>query len=393
MKYSLGFNTWTDSEKKSAVNVINSGQYTMGKKVREFEKKFAKKFGSKYATMVNSGSSANLLMLTTLRYYKKILKKKVSRPNIIVPTIGWSTSYYPVHQNGFKLVFVDVDEMSLNIDPKEVEKVIDKNTVAILAINLLGNSCNFSELKKIAKKNNLILLEDNCESLGAKYKNKFCGTHGLMASHSLFFSHHLQTMEGGVILTDDKNINDFLKSLRAHGWCRDLPKRNRLYKKSNDKFKDKFVFITPGYSVRPLEIEAAVGLVQLKKFDHFLKIRKINSKIFKNLFENKSWCKIQQEEKDSISSWYGFNIVLTGNLKNKRKLIINKLEKNKIEVRPTMTGNFLKNPVMKFLDHSAKGKFNKSKYIDKNGFFVGNYPKDLTKELNFLYKLIEQEIK
>ena len=139
--------------------------------------------------MVNSGSSANLLMLTALRYYKKILKKKVSRPNIIVPTIGWSTSYYPVHQNGFKLVFVDVDEMTLNIDPTEVEKVIDKNTVAILAINLLGNSCNFSELKKIAKKNNLIILEDNCESLGAKYQNKFCGTHGLMASHSLFFSH------------------------------------------------------------------------------------------------------------------------------------------------------------------------------------------------------------
>ena len=393
MKYSLGFNTWTDSERKSAVNVINSGQYTMGKKVKEFEKKFAKKFRSKYATMVNSGSSANLLMLTALKYYKKILKKKITHPNIIVPTIGWSTSYYPIHQNGFKLVFVDVNEMTLNIDPTEVEKAINKNTVAIMAINLLGNSCNFVELKKIAKKNNLILIEDNCESLGAKYKNKYCGTHGLMASHSLFFSHHLQTMEGGVILTNNRDINDFLKSLRAHGWCRDLPKKNKLYKKSNDKFKDKFIFVTPGYSVRPLEIEAAIGLVQLKKFDNFLKIRKNNSKVFQNLFDNKNWCKIQKEEKDSISSWYGFNIILSGELKNKRKLIVNKLVKNNIEVRPTMTGNFLKNPVMKFLNYSAKGKFYKSENIEKNGFFVGNYPKDLSKELNFLYKLIEEEIK
>lgn len=392
MKYSLGFNTWTDSEREAAVKIINGGQYTMGKKVKEFEKKFAKKFGSKYATMVNSGSSANLLMLATLKNYKKILKKNVSRPNIIVPTIGWSTSYYPIYQNGFKIIFVDVNETTLNIDPLEVEKAINKNTVAIMAINLLGNSCNFSALKKITKMNNLILLEDNCESLGAKYKNKHCGTHGLMASHSLFFSHHIQTMEGGVILTNDKDVNDFLKSLRAHGWCRDLPNKNNLFKKSKNKFKDKFTFITPGYSLRPLEIEAAIGLVQLKKFDYFLKIRKNNSKIFQNLFGNKNWCRIQQEEKNSTSSWYGFNIILSGVLKNKRNLIIKKLEKNKIEVRPTMTGNFLKNPVMKYLNFSAKGKFNNSENIDRNGFFVGNYPKDLNKELNFLYKIIKEEI-
>ena len=393
MKYPLGFNTWSEQEKNSAKKIIDSGFFTMGKTVKKFEEKFAKKFSSKYATMVNSGSSANLLMLSVLKNYKKILKKKnISKPNIIAPTVGWSTSYYPICQNNFKINFVDVNIKTLNIDPTKVEKAIDKNTVAILAINLLGNPCDFLKLKNIAEKNDLILIEDNCESLGAKYQNKFCGTHGLMGTHSLFFSHHMQTMEGGVILIDNKDIDNFLKSLRAHGWCRDLPKKNNLYKKSNNKFKDHYVFITPGYSVRPLEIEAAVGLIQLKKFDKFMKIRLKNYLTFKNLFRDKSWCRIQEQEKKSFSSWFGFNLILTGKLKNKRKLIINKLQKNQIEVRPTMTGNFLNNPVMKFLDYKAKGSFKNSQNIDKNGFFVGNYPKDLTKELNYLFKKIKEEI-
>ena len=392
MKYPLGHNTWDLKEKRAAIKVLNSGFFTMGKKVKEFEKKFARKFNAKYATMVNSGSSANLLMISTLKNLKKILKKKkIKKPNIIAPVIGWSTSYYPICQNGFEINFVDVDLNTLNICPNEVEKAIDKNTVGILAINLLGNPCNFEKLQAISKKNNLILIEDNCESLGAKYNSKFCGTYGIMGTHSLFFSHHMQTMEGGVILTDDKDVDDFLKSLRAHGWCRDLPKKNNLYKKSNNKFKDHFVFITPGYSLRPLEIEAAVGLIQLKKLDKFLKVRNKNSIIFQKLFSNKNWCKIQKQEKNAKSSWYGFNLTLTGVLKNKRNKIIPRLIKNKIEVRPTMTGNFLNNPVKKFLNFKAKGNYRNAKNIDQNGFFVGNYPKDLSKELNYLYKILEKE--
>lgn len=393
MKYPLGHNTWNLEEKRAAIKVLDSGFFTMGKKVKEFEEKFASKFGSKYATMVNSGSSANLLMMNVVKNLKKIIKKKnIKKPNIIAPAVGWSTSYYPICQSGFEINFVDVDLDTLNICPKEVEKVIDKNTVGILAINLLGNPCNFEKLNKIVKKNNLVLLEDNCESLSAKYNSKFCGTFGLMGTHSLFFSHHMQTMEGGVILTNDRDTNDYLKSLRAHGWCRELPKKNNLYKKSNDKFKDHFVFITPGYSLRPLEIEASVGLVQLKKLDRFIKIRKQNSIVFQKLFSNKSWCKIQKQEKKSQSSWYGFNLILTGKLKNKRKNVISKLIKNKIEVRPTMTGNFLKNPVMKYLNFKAKGTFKNSKNIDHNGFFVGNYPKDLSNELNYLYKILVSEV-
>ena len=173
--------------------------------------------------MVNFGSSANLLMITLLKYYDKIIKKKTRKPNIIVPAIGWSTSYFPIAQMGYELNFVDVDLKTLNIDTQKIEKSIDKNTIAILAINLLGNPCDFNSLNKISKKHKLELIEDNCESMGATLNKKYCGTFGLMSSHSLFFAHHMQTME--VDLTNNKDINNYLKSLRAHGWCRDLPKR------------------------------------------------------------------------------------------------------------------------------------------------------------------------
>lgn len=141
-----------------------------------------------------------------------------------------------------------------------------------------------------------------------------------------------------------------------------------------------------------MEIKSAVGLVQLERLNSFLKLRNNNAKIFQNLFENKNWCQIQIQEKNSISSWYGFNLVLKGQLENQREKIIKKLLKNNIEIRPTMTGNFLNNPVIKYLNHMAKGTFKNAEIVDKNGFFVGNYPKDLSKQLNILYKLIEEEI-
>ncbi len=393
MKYKLGFDTWSKEEESSIKKVVSSGNYTMGSNVEKFEMKFSKYFGSKYATMVNSGSSANLIMMSVLKYFPEFLKIKTKNPNIIVPAIGWSTSYFPISQCGFKLNFVDVDENTLNIDTKKVEKAIDKNTVGILAINLLGNPCNFLDLQNICNKKKLILLEDNCESLGSKFKNKYSSTIGLMGSNSFFFSHHLQTMEGGIILTNSKKINEITKSLRAHGWVRNLPFKNTLYKKKGDNFKDQFTFILPGYALRPLEFQGAIGMIQLKKFSKFLNIRKKNAKLFKKLFSNQKWCSIQKEEGKSISSWYGFNLLLKGKLKNKRDKIIKKLISKNIEVRPTMTGNFLKNPVIKYLNHKISGKLTNSNYIDKNGFFFGNYPKNLDNELKRVYSIILEEYK
>ena len=385
IKYNLASDSW-DGEEISAINdVIKSNRYTMGPKVKKFEDEFASHFNSDYAIMVNSGSSANLLMIASLFYSKEYDLKEGDE--VIVPAVSWSTTYYPVHQYGLKLVFVDVDRDTLNISPEEIKKAISPKTKVIFAVNLLGNPCEFDEIIRICKKNNIILIEDNCESLGAKYQEKFTGTCGIMGSFSFFFSHHLQTMEGGMILTNDKNLYELCVSLRAHGWIRDLPDDNSIEKKTGNSFHDSFNFVTPGYGIRPLEMSGAIGSVQLQKLPIFISNRKKNAIIFKSLFENESNIAIQQETE--VSSWFGFSLLLKNKLSSFRDDLINILMENNIECRPIVAGNFTKNPVIKFMDYDIRGELSASDEIDKNGFFVGNDFRDLKNEIHYLHDLIK----
>ena len=385
IKYNLASDSW-DGEEISAINdVIKSNRYTMGPKVKKFEDEFASHFNSDYAIMVNSGSSANLLMIASLFYSKEYDLKEGDE--VIVPAVSWSTTYYPVHQYGLKLVFVDVDRDTLNISPEEIKKAISPKTKIIFAVNLLGNPCEFDEIIRICKKNNIILIEDNCESLGAKYQEKFTGTCGIMGSFSFFFSHHLQTMEGGMILTNDKNLYELCVSLRAHGWIRDLPDDNSIEKKTGNSFHDSFNFVTPGYGIRPLEMSGAIGSVQLQKLPIFISNRKKNATIFKSLFENEPNIAIQQETE--VSSWFGFSLLLTNKLSSFRDDLINILMENNIECRPIVAGNFTKNPVIKFMDYDICGELSASDEIDKNGFFVGNDFRDLKNEIHYLHDLIK----
>ena len=386
IKYNLACDSW-DSDEISAINdVIKSNRYTMGPKVKKFEDEFASHFNSDYAIMVNSGSSANLLMIASLFYSKEYDLKEGDE--VIVPAVSWSTTYYPVHQYGLKLVFVDVDRDTLNISPEEIKKAISPKTKIIFAVNLLGNPCEFDEIIRICKKNNIILIEDNCESLGAKYQEKFTGTCGIMGSFSFFFSHHLQTMEGGMILTNDKNLYELCVSLRAHGWIRDLPDDNSIEKKTGNSFHDSFNFVTPGYGIRPLEMSGAIGSVQLQKLPIFISNRKKNATIFKSLFENEPNIAIQQETE--VSSWFGFSLLLTNKLSSFRDDLINILKENNIECRPIVAGNFTKNPVIKFMDYDICGELSASDEIDKNGFFVGNDFRDLKNEIHYLHDLIKE---
>ncbi len=386
IKYNLASDSW-DSEEISAINdVIKSNRYTMGLKVKKFEDEFASHFNSDYAIMVNSGSSANLLMIASLFYSKEYDLKEGDE--VIVPAVSWSTTYYPVHQYGLKLVFVDVDRDTLNISPEKIKKAISPKTKVIFAVNLLGNPCEFDEIIRICKKNNIILIEDNCESLGAKYQEKFTGTCGIMGSFSFFFSHHLQTMEGGMILTNDKNLYELCVSLRAHGWIRDLPDDNSIEKKTGNSFHDSFNFVTPGYGIRPLEMSGAIGSVQLQKLPIFISNRKKNATIFKSLFENEPNIAIQQETE--VSSWFGFSLLLTNKLSSFRDDLINILKENNIECRPIVAGNFTKNPVIKFMDYDIRGELSASDEIDKNGFFVGNDFRDLKNEIHYLHELFKE---
>ena len=383
--YSLASDSWDDLEVNAINDVIKSNRYTMGSRVLKFEKEFSNFFDVDYALMLNSGSSANLLAIASM-----ILDDDVDLnpgDEVIVPAVSWSTTFSPVSQYGLKLNFVDINLDTLNIDENLIENAINEKTKAIFAVNLLGNSCNFKKLKDICNKNNLILLEDNCESLGAKYENKYTGTIGNVGTFSFFFSHHMQTMEGGMLVTNNKKTYELANSMRAHGWIRDLPDNNSLFKKTGNNFEDSFKFITPGYSIRPLEMSGAIGSVQLKKINGFIENRRKNAKFFNELFGENEDIIIQKEV--GISSWFGFSIILRNNLKNKRSEIIEKLSIANIETRPIVAGNFTKNPTIKYMDHTISGELKNSEYIDENGFFVGNDHRDLKTKIVLLHETLK----
>ena len=384
--YPLASSSWDYIEHNAIIEQLDTGNLTMGEKVENFEKRFAEHFGAKYAVMVNSGSSANLLIVAALTLLSKYDFK--NGDEIIVPALGWSTSYAPFTQHGLKLKFVDVDYQTLNIDPEKINNAISKKTKAVLAINILGNPIEFKKIKKICDRNKLLLIEDNCESLGAKYGKRFAGNFGVAASHSFFFSHHIQTIEGGMITTNDRDICEYIRSLRSHGWNRDSLEKDSFSKSPICKFQDKFNFILPGYNLRPNELNGVVGLAQLQKFPKLLKARKENARIFKKLFDNQPYCSIQKCEHDS--SWYAFSILLEGVLQNKRNYIINELYNYGIETRPVVTGNFLKNPVCNFMNHEISGVLKNVENIDRSGFYVGNSHYNLENQLSKLAEIIHK---
>jgi len=382
--YSLASSTWDDNELEAIKRVIESDMFTMGKEVAKYEKEFAEFFGSKYAVMVNSGSTANLLMVAALFFSKNPELKLKRGDEVIVPAVSWSTTYFPLQQYGLKVKFVDIDRKTLNIDLDKLEKAISPNTKAIFSVNLLGNPNDFTRLNSIIEGRNIILLEDNCESMGATLNGKQAGTFGVMGSYSSFFSHHIATMEGGCITTDDEELYHILLCIRAHGWTRNLPKENHVSGiKSEDPFEESFKFMLPGYNVRPLEMSGAIGIEQLKKLPGFIKQRRKNANLFIELFGSHPYIEIQHEVGES--SWFGFSLVIKENSPISRKQLISALREHGIECRPIVTGNFLKNKeVLEFFDYEVGSSMECAEYIEEHGLFVGNHQVDLTEQLILL---------
>jgi CDP-6-deoxy-D-xylo-4-hexulose-3-dehydrase len=385
MNYSLASNTWDEQEVEAIKSVIASERYTMGPHVKKFEEQFAQAMGAKHAVMVNSGSSANLLGIAAL-----VLDPQNNiepGDEVIVPAVSWSTTYFPVTQYGLKLVFVDIDKETLNINVDEIEQAITPRTKAIFAVNLLGNSCEYDKLLDICNKHNLLLLEDNCGALGADYNGKMLGTIGRVGTFSFFFSHHIQTMEGGMILTNDQRTEQYLRSLRAHGWIRDLPDENCIYNKTGNAFEDAFKFVLPGYNVRPLEMSGAIGCVQLTKMNKMIETRRKNYTYLSRLFLSNPNVMLQKEVGNA--SWFGFSLLLQNKLEGRRKEVIAKLQEASIESRPISGGNFINNPVAKYLNYEVRSKLTNANYVDENGFFVGNDCRDLKDNLVLLKTAIE----
>ena len=386
MKYELAINSWGEEERKVAKDVIDSGMTTMGKNVLEYEHLFASKYGSKYGVMVNSGSSANLLAIAALFYTKVNTLKRGDE--VIVPAVSWPTTYYPLYQYGLQLKFVDIDLHSLNFNLESLAAAITDKTKLIMAVNLLGNSNDYSQIRKIIAGRNIQLIEDNCEALGAKFEGKYTGTFGIMGTFSTFFSHHISTMEGGMILTDSEEIYQILLSIRSHGWTRSLPKHNLVCSdKSDDTFSELFRFILPGYNVRPLEMMGAIGVEQLKKVDNFIDYRRQNASYFHEVFNDSPDFYIQQEIGES--SWFGFSLILKPGVSFTRKEIVDYLINHDVETRPIVAGNFTKNEVLKYFDYELVGEMKNAEYLDKNGFFVGNHQFDICDKIDYLKLCID----
>jgi CDP-6-deoxy-D-xylo-4-hexulose-3-dehydrase len=384
-KYPLATSSWDNQEITAMHEVIESMQFTMGARVAKYESQFARLFGSENAVMSNSGSSANLLALGAVRYSSS--RKDPRRTDVIVPAVSWSTTYFPITQMGFRVKFVDVDLSTLNLSVGEVERAIDDHTAGILAVNLLGNPADLITLRSLAKENNLFFLEDNCESLGAQVDGKYTGTFGDIGTFSSFFSHHISTMEGGMSVTDDLELAQIMTSLRAHGWTRELPDQNFVHNKTGNKFEDYYRFVLPGYNLRPLELEAAIGIEQLKKVGSIVEGRRVNSNNFLHLMSK--YPDVLTQEEFGRSSWFGFSMILSGKYSGKRFDLLESLMKHGVESRPIVTGNFTRNPVLKHMNHCEVPQLPNSDKIHFDGLFVGNHHYEMSKEFEFLQAALE----
>jgi CDP-6-deoxy-D-xylo-4-hexulose-3-dehydrase len=381
MSYPITHNSWDLKEVYSLKKIIKGNLFTMGSKVIQFENKFKNFLGSKHSIMVNSGSSANLLAINGLFYKKKNPLK--AGDEVIVPALGWSTTYSPLQQLGLKLIIVDIDKETLNINFELLKKAITKKTKLIVVVNLLGLPCDLLDISKICKDNKIYLFEDNCEALGSDINGKKTGTFGDLSSHSLYYSHHINTIEGGVICTNNFELDQIIRSLRAHGWTRDIQK-----KKLAANFFKSYEFIYPGYNLRPTEINAAIGIEQLKKLNKFIKIRKKNFNYFYDRFKNNKTFFFQKKKYNSSN--FAIALIIKESQIRIRSKIFKLLDKNKIDYRLIVGGCFTEQKYSRYFNYKIFNNLNNAKYVHKNGFYIGNYGKNLNFQIERLYKIFKR---
>ncbi len=394
--YPLLNNAISNSDIQKGINVLKSKQLTMSKITKRFELEFAKYIGSKYAVMVNSGSSANLL--SVFASCNPLRKKKFKRGDeAIIPAICWSTSLWPLVQSGLKPVFADIDKDTLNIDFNSLESKITKKTKVIMIVHVLGLSTDMEKIKKLVKKYDLILIEDTCESLGTKYKNKLLGSYGDFGTYSFYYSHQITSGEGGMVVCNSFDDYNLLLSLRSHGWSRGLKINTSKFKKYRSVDK-KFMFVNSGFNLRPTEIQAAIGLNQFKRKNIFKNNRSKNrSNIIKAFKKNSKW-KNQlifiSENKKIKPSWFGMPILLDRKYKNKKRSFLKNLDKIGIETRPIISGNFINQPSIDLYKlNKKKYKFPNAQYVDDHGFFIGLQTEVMKKsKIEKLVSIILKEI-
>jgi CDP-6-deoxy-D-xylo-4-hexulose-3-dehydrase len=345
---------------------------TKGEQTLKFEAEFAQWVGSQYAIFVNSGSSANLLMVYALKYANLLNTNKIA-----IPTLSWATDLSPLLQFGITPVLVDCNLNNLSVDLNHLEEVFkNEKPDAFILVSILGLSPDMDKIVELCERYNVILLEDNCESQGTSYKGKRLGTFGLASSFSTFFGHIMSTIEGGVITTDDEGFYNLLLQLRSHGWDRDLPpdEQNLLRLLYNvSKFDSLYTFYVPGFNLRSTDLQAFIGIEQLKSIDKTIKKRNQNFKQYISKLKNHIW--VPKPLKNTFTSSFCFPIIAEN--KEQRDRIILNLGKNNIECRPLICGSLGNQPF--YSDIYGNLKLPNADVVDSCGLYIPNHPY-LTKE-------------
>lgn len=388
-KISLQAPSYGPEEATEVIESLLSTWVTMGKKVAKFEEAFGSYVGAEHSVMTNSGSSANLLALSVLTNPKS--KKQIEHGSeVITPAVTWVTTVYPIVNVGLKPVIVDVDLDTFNINVDAIEKSITKKTKAIMPVHLLGNPADMKSIMEIAKKHGLIVLEDSCEAHGAEVMGKKVGSIGDIGTFSFFYSHHISTVEGGMILTSDDHIFELCKAMRAFGWIRDLAEKDKLAR-SHPTLDSRFLFVNMGYNVRPMEFQGAFGIHQIKKLEKFIEIRRSNAEYWnKRLEPFDEFIMTHKERKGTRHVWFAYPITVNANAPFKKKDLINHLESNGIETRPIEASDITQQPVMELIDHRIGGSLNNSRFVHENSFFIGNHQAIGKEEREYVGDVLEE---
>lgn len=381
---------YEEKTKERLCNFIKDAKMlSMSTECRKFEENFSKKQGRKYSVYVSSGSNANLLLIQAMINLGKLKKGD----EVFVSSLTWATNIMPIIQLGLVPILLDVEKTTLNVSFDILKKTSQNHpeAKALFLTNALGFCSDIDKIKEFCEINNILFLEDNCESLGSEYKNKKLGNFGLASTFSFFVGHHLSTIEGGMICTDNEELYENLKSARSHGWMRNnsqkFKKRNKEENKIED-FYDAYTFYDLAYNFRPTEINGFIGNEQIKYWDEIVKKREDN---FKNFYsatiENDDIINLEVENMNIISN-FGFPLIFKNkeNFEKYKNLFL----ENNVEIRPIISGNMAEQPFFKKYIKENNVCPN-TDYIHKNGFYFGNNPEMNPEEIARLTKLIKNK--
>lgn len=385
-KIKLSRPTFGSEEVLEAMESLLSTQVTMGDKVAAFEDQWANYVGSDYAHMVNSGSSGNLLAL-------KALEGTVIEPGdeVIVPAVAWSTSIFPILDANATPVLVDVDPETYTIDVDAFAEAVTDRTAAVVLVHLLGNPCNMDPILDICEENDVTVVEDCCEAHGAKYDGQHVGTFGELGTFSFFFSHHISTIEGGMVVTDDHDLSERVRTGRAHGWVREIDGSDSI--EANQDIDPRFLFVDHGYNLRPTEVQGAFGLHQTERLGDFVERRRENAAALnERLSAYDEYLDLFEEDDRAYCSWFAYPMLVTEAAPFTRDELQSHLEEQNIETRPILAGNLARQPFVDSVDCRIDGSLDGAQRVHDHGLFVGNHHRLTDEKIDYVASAIERFI-